>query len=261
MPVSMRDRFPARLKSAGLAAVLALMLGCGLTSCSLARAVHKVADTVHSNSSIIDVFTARLKSGQPDRFEVTYVTTGSNPSKVVYAVQPPDDLAFTDSATGSGAPASPARLIVNSAGVFGCTYGAVTSSGSIPAKTGWSCQKLPKEAASTQKAILDFYTPAHWVSFLKEFSLAAGFAGDKLSTSTLTVNGFAMSCVDYVASGVAGKSRICTTAQHLLGYVNVASSPTDFEITSYSGSPPARLFTLPAGAKITTARLPKNGTG
>jgi hypothetical protein len=258
-----RARSAARpgFRDVAVAAVAALLLGCGVSGCSVARAVHKVADTVHSNSSIIDVFTAKLKSGQPDRFEVTYVTTGSSPSKVVYAVRPPDDLAFTDSAAGSGAPVSYARLIVNSAGVFGCT-GAPSSGGdAAAAKARWSCQKLPKEAASTQKAILDFYTPAHWVSFLKEFSLAAGFAGDKLSTSTMTVNGFPMSCVDFVASGVAGTSKICTTAQHLLGYVNVASSSTDFEITSYSGSPSARLFTLPGGAKITVANLPENGNG
>jgi hypothetical protein len=64
-----------------------------------------------------------------------------------------------------------------------------------------------------------------------------------------------MQCVDFEASGIPGKSRICTTAQHLLGYVDVATEPTAFEIVSYSPSPPASLFQLPAGAKITTTKI------
>jgi hypothetical protein len=95
------------------------------------------------------------------------------------------------------------------------------------------------------------------VGFLKDFSLVAGLAGDKVTTSTMTVNGFAMSCVDFVAPGVAGTSTICTTAQNILGYVKVASSATSFEIKSYSASPPGSLFQLPAGAKIVT---PPTGT-
>ena len=68
----------------------------------------------------------------------------------------------------------------------------------------------------------------------------------------MTVNGFAMQCVDLVAPGVPGTSTICTTAQDILGYVKVASDSTSFEITSYSASPAPSLFELPAGARITT---------
>jgi hypothetical protein len=52
---------------------------------------------------------------------------------------------------------------------------------------------------------------------------------------------------------VQGTSRICTTAQHLLGFVQVASDSTGFEITSYNSSPSGSLFDLPAGAKVTTS--------
>jgi len=72
----------------------------------------------------------------------------------------------------------------------------------------------------------------------------------------MTVNGFTMSCVDFIASGVAGTSTICTTAQGILGYVKVASDTTSFEITSYSTSPPASLFELPPGATVTTVPTP-----
>ncbi len=68
----------------------------------------------------------------------------------------------------------------------------------------------------------------------------------------MTVNGFTMSCVDLVASGVAGTSSICTTSQNVLGYVKVAQDSTSFEITNYSGSPASSLFQLPPGATVTT---------
>jgi hypothetical protein len=236
---------------AGLAAALAgaALVALALTGCSAIRAIHKVEATVHGNQQVIDLFTTSLKSGQPTSFEANYTTTGSSPSKIVYAVRPPDQLAFTDSQEGSSAASSGVgnfELIVNSSGEYLCTHAA---SGSA----AWSCQKLPKSGASSERTLLDFYTPAHWVNFLKDFSLAAGFAGDKISTSTTTVNGFAMQCVDFVASGVQGTSRICTTSQHLLGFVQVASDATGFEITSYSSSPSGSLFDLPPGAKVTTS--------
>ena len=51
------------------------------------------------------------------------------------------------------------------------------------------------------------------------------------------MNGFSMSCVDFVAPGVPGTSTICTTSQGILGYVKVAGESTSFEIKSYSSTP------------------------
>ena len=110
-----------------------------------------------------------------------------------------------------------------------------------------SCQKLGTADAAAQNQIFDIYTPSHWTTFLKDFSLAAGLAGDKVTSSTMTVNGFSMQCVDFDAPGVPGTSTICTTAQGILGYVKVATDSTSFEIKSYSASPPASLFQLPPG--------------
>jgi hypothetical protein len=232
--------------------VVAVAAGCGLagfalTGCIVVRAVRKVEVTVHGNAAVVNLFTSNLKSGQPSTFQVTYATTGSSPAKIVYAVRPPSELAFTDSQAGSSSAGSGTgnfELIANSGGEYLCTHPAAGTS-------AWSCQKLPKSGAAAERALLDFYTSAHWVSFLKGFSLAAGFAGDKISASTTTVNGFPMQCVDFVTPGVTGTSRICSTAQHLLGYVQVAGQPTGFEITSYTASPPDAVFELPAGATIT----------
>jgi hypothetical protein len=167
------------------------------------------------------------------------VTTGGAPATIVYAVQPPHGLAFIDSPTGSGS--TSVDVVVNSSGEFSC------SPGSPP-----TCQKLGSDSAASENKLFELYTPAHWVSFLQDFSLAAGIAGDKVTSSSMTVNGFSMQCVDFNAPGVAGTSTICTTAQGILGYVKVASDPTNFEIEKYSSSPSASLFQLPAGAKIVT---------
>jgi hypothetical protein len=215
----------------------------GLSGCSVVRAVDKVKHDVEGNKSTIDAFTSKIQSGESTTFEATYITTGSAPATIVYAVQPPKGLAFTD--TPSGSDSTSADVIVNSSGEYSCT----PPSGST---STWSCQELGSASATVENQIFDIYTPSHWVGFLRDFSLAAGLAGDKVTSSSMTVNGFSMQCVDFVAPGVAGTSTICSTAQGILGYVKVASDATSFEIKSYSGSPPASLFQLPPGAKVTT---------
>ena len=98
------------------------------------------------------------------------------------------------------------------------------------------------------------------MNFLKGLSVVAGLAGDKVTTSSKTVNGFAMSCVDLVATGQPGTSTICTTAQNILGYVSTAGSSTSFEITHYSTSPASSMFQLPPGATVTTVTVPSSTT-
>jgi hypothetical protein len=222
--------------------------GFGLTGCSVVKAVDKIKNNVEGNKATIDAFTGKIQSGESVSFEATYTTTGSAPATIVYAVQPPKGLAFTDtpSNTGGGS-ATSADIIVNSSGEYSCT----PPSGST---STWTCQKLGAVSAAEQNKVFDLYTPSHWVGFLRDFSLAAGVAGDKVTSSTMSVNGFAMQCVDFNAPGVSGTSTICTTAQGILGYVKVASDSTSFEIKSYSASPAASLFQLPPGAKVTTAQ-------
>jgi len=225
--------------------------GLGLTGCSVVKAIKKVAHNVEANKAIIDQFTKGIQSGKATPFEATYVTTGSSPATIIYAVEPPKGLAFKDipsvgASSKNGAPS--VDIVVNTSGEYLCTPPSSTSGSS----SQWTCEKLGAASAASRNKVFDFYTPAHWIGFLTDFSLAAGIAGDKVSSSTMTVNGFAMKCVDFKAPGVAGTSTICTTAQDVLGYVRVASDSTSFEIKSYSASPQASLFELPPGARITT---------
>ena len=242
------------------AAAAAVAVALGLSGCSAINKVKTVAHDIKGNKATIDSFTTKIQSGEAKPFEATYVTTGDTPTTVVYAVQPPTDLSFTNtpstiSSPGTSASAPNIDIIVNSSGNYSCTP--PDTSGS--AGTGvWACQKLSSNAAATQNAIVDFYTPAHWINFLKGFSIAAGFAGDQVTSSTMTVNGFDMSCVNFKAPGDADESTICTTSQGILGYVKVAGDTTSFEIKSYSATPDASLFALPPGAKVTDVQEPSS---
>ncbi|HEY3923595.1 MAG TPA: hypothetical protein VGL75_03475 [Acidothermaceae bacterium] len=241
---------------------LAVTLGVALAGCSAISKVKTVAHNVENNKKTMDSFTTKIQSGAAQPFMATYVTTGDSPTTVVYAVQPPKGLAFTStpsntsSAGSSGSANTPSiDIIVNSSGEYSCTP---PDTSGTAGKGTWACQMLSPGAAEEQNAIYDFYTPSHWVTFLRGFSLAAGFAGDKVTSSTMTVNGFAMSCVDFATPGEAGESTICTTAQGILGYVKVAGDTTSFEIKSYSASPDASLFQLPPGATVTQVTLPSS---
>jgi hypothetical protein len=232
------------LRKGALTTATVVVAALGFSACS---AIGKVSDAVRDmrgNKAAVDAFSATLQSGAATTFEATYVTTGSAPATIVYAVQPPKGVAFDDTPSGGAGDTKPVHIVVNSTGEFAC---AQTGAGAT-----WTCEKLGTVDAATENKIFDFYTPSHWVTFLQDFSLAAGLAGDKVSSSTMTVNGFAMSCVDLVAPGVVGTSTICTTAQGILGYVNVASDAVSFEIEKFSTSPPSSLFALPPGATITT---------
>jgi hypothetical protein len=217
----------------------AVLCSVGLSGCSAVKAANNIRHDVDNNKATISGFTKQIKNGEAKPFEATYVTTGASPATIVYAVQPPTGLLFTETQAHSKG-AGNVDIIVNSAGEYSCNK--------------LNCQRLSPVKSKTENELFNFYTPAHWITFLQDFSLAAGFAGDQVTSSTKTVNGFSMKCVDFHASGVPGKSTICTTAQGVLGYVKVASDKTRFEIKSFNASPAASLFALPAGAKVTTVK-------
>jgi hypothetical protein len=221
------------------------------TGCGAVNAAKRAVHDIEGNRATIDAFTDKVKSGESSTFEATYVTTGSTPATIVYAVRPPHGLAFTETpSAGAGA----VDIVVNPSGEFSCSPPPAGSS-------TWSCQRLATADAATENQIFGFYTPAHWITFLRDFSLAAGLAGDKVTSSTMTVNGFNLQCVDFDAGGVPGTSTICSTDQGILGYVKVATDSTSFEIKSYSGSPPSSLFETPPGATITSPPTTTTSSG
>lgn len=231
--------------SAARAAVTAGLVGAvvagALSGCSVVHSINKVRHGIDSNRAAIKSFTQGLKAGEKMAFSARYLTAGQTPTKIVYSVRPPGKVSFTQSGTGSDT--SALSLVTSGQREYSCSSATGTS--------GWTCTKLSRPSAVAQNQLASLYTPAHWITFLQTFSVAAGFSGNKVTNSTRTISGISMHCVDFTAKGVQGHSMICATAQNILGYVKVAGNPTSFTLTSYTTSPAAALFDLPPGAKIT----------
>jgi hypothetical protein len=232
-------------------AAAAIVAGLGLTGCSPgtvnltngSKASSPATQNDQVSKTAINNFASQLASGAPKTFEITYVTTGSAPTTVVYAVQPPSNLAFSESPVGAPGQTH-VRLISNATGEYSCQSGVGSAV---------TCTKLGPLNAVVRNAIIGFYTPKHWVTLLSALAQAASFAGGKVTMSTMTVNGFALHCLNVKTSASSQLNTLCTTPQNLLGYARLAGSATAFEIKSYTPSPSPALFTLPGGAKITPA--------
>ena len=155
------------------------------------------------NKATVDAFAQNFSRDQTVSFEATYTTTGSSPATIVYAVNPSsNEVAFRSTTTASDG--ANVWAFANSSGAYVCNQ-------SSPAE-GWSCSKGSLRSAEVGK-LADIYTPSHWINFLKGFSLVAGLTGDKVTSSTMSLNGFDMDCVDVVAKGVPGTSTICSTSR------------------------------------------------
>ncbi len=231
----------ARRHGAVALVVAALLLGSA--GCSVINKINSLRKGIDANRKVIQTFTQGLKNNKAMPFQASYVTTGSSPTTVTYSVRPPNEIAFKETSASGGAGA--VNLILNASGDYSCSQPS--------AGAQWACQKLGTASSATQQALFSIYTPSHWITFLDTFSVAAGLAGDKVTTSTRTVNGFSMHCIDFTAKGVQGTSTICTTAQNILGYVKVAGEATSFQLKSYTATPPASAFQLPPGASLTNA--------
>jgi hypothetical protein len=232
-----------------VAGLVAVSSASGLAGCGIVNSINKAVHDVENNKALINTFTTTLESTKSMAFEATYITTDSPPVTVIYAVDPPKDLAFEKSSSGSGSEGNGSgsvRFISNGSGEYSCA--GPTSSGQA-----WSCKKLGHVEAAVQKAMVDIYTPSHWVDFLEGSSIVAGLAGDKVTSSTMTVHGFNLNCVNLRVTGTTGKSTICTTSQGVLGYAKVMGEKTAFEIEAFTSTPSASLFGVPPGAEVTTS--------
>lgn len=256
------SRSAAHRRAARLAPLLAVLVvggSFGLTGCGrIIRAAinHATHGKLDQDENAVNQLTSKMQSAESETFDVSYQTTGVAPAIVRVAAMPPKDFAFVDTASNG---AVSADLIQNASGSDYCSRAA---SGNAK----YQCTKLSSQTISTYDAMKALYTPQYWIDFLNAYKYA-GVVGVSITNTTMTVNGFALTCI--VATGSAGstttssdatapKSTVCVTSQGVLGYVKVSSDSTAFEIKSYSTSPPSSLFQVPAGATITT--LPSTTT-
>ncbi|MGO9582408.1 MAG: hypothetical protein ACLP36_06330 [Acidimicrobiales bacterium] len=236
-----------------LVAVVVATTALGLTGCSAINKAVNAAKAVHSllhGSAAINQLTSKMQSSDTSAYDVTYVTTGSAPATVKFAVDPPHDFAFDDT-TSTGE----FQVLGATAGVFECSRSSTSSSAGA-----WSCVKAQGAEVDTDKLAYALYSGSYWIDFLKIYSVAAALHGVTISSATMSVNGFNLQCAVVVSGSKPNQqtSKVCVTSQGILGYVSVSAKSADFEIQSFSPSPPASLFQIPAGATVST--LPTTST-
>ena len=234
------ERAPTACRRAILVAVVVLTSVLGLTGCSKVINAIKTAHNVLHEGAAISALSNKIKSADKSPYEVTYVTTGSNPVTTELAASPPRDFAFGTTVSGQIL-----DVISNSKGEFACSRG-------LGSSATWSCIEVKGAEVETYKLMYALYSGAYWIDFLKLYSAAAALQGVTNHSTTMSVNGFGLQCVVIVNKKSPGTSKWCVTSQGILGYVSVSSAKADFEIKSYSASPPASLFQVPLGATITT---------
>jgi hypothetical protein len=237
VPSSERARRVAGAWLVVLAAAL-ILSGCGVTKAIEHHVENKVLNSFTGHNKVMDNFTTKLNTNLNAAYEATYVTTGSSPATITFATSPPKDFYF-EGGGGAGD-----RLLQNSTGSYTCLK---STSG------GWSCTKLSASTFDTAKVAYALYSGRYWVTFLKVYSTVAGLAGVTIKASSMTVNGYPLSCV-VVDGGKQnpGTSTWCETSTGILAYVQAAANGTAFELKSYTTNPPSSLFELPAGATVST---------
>jgi hypothetical protein len=114
-----------------------------------------------------------------------------------------------------------------------------------------SSQCVEEKGANPLGSILDLYNGQAFLSSVQAYESSAALkaAGVTLTFSTATYGGQASKCVN--VSATSGKSEWCVgTSSGILTYWS--SSGNSFTLTSFSNSPPASDFVLPAGTTVVT---------
>jgi hypothetical protein len=183
--------------------------------------------------------TGKIQSGETQTFEATYKASANGTTKTItIAAAPPKSFAFMIPASGGS---SATDLVSNGTSTYECSQ----PSGA------WQCISLPTSELGALSNVFELYEGKYWLNDLTGLKAYAATAGVSLTTSSMTVNGFSLQCVNFSSTTHASENgEWCVTAQGIMGYVKAATS--SFELTSYSTSVPSSTFKPPTGATITT---------
>ena len=143
---------PGLLRNTAVPAAVVLLAVFGFSACSEIATVKNAVHAIGGNEATIDAFSTTLQSGTATSFEATYVTTGSAPATIVYAVQPPEGVAFDDTPSGGSGDTTPVHIVVNSSGEFACSQPSVPGAHrapSGPARSWGPPMRPPRTRSST----------------------------------------------------------------------------------------------------------------
>ncbi|HXQ60554.1 MAG TPA: hypothetical protein VN799_10655 [Acidimicrobiales bacterium] len=183
-----------------------------------------------SLSSRIGALSAQVQAAEKTTFKAVYTTTGSGSNQTVTIEQSPPKSVFAASSGGSD---------INTGTT---SYFCSTSNGQDTCYNAGASNPLASLAA--------IFSPATVITELKaaQTQAAAHAAGYDVSFSTQSFAGQSATCATFTASGM--NVKYCVTTQGVLAYAG--SNSGSFTLTSYSSSPPASDFAVPAGATVVT---------
>lgn len=242
-----------------------LLGGLALAGCAAGHPVTKISHPVAGNHLVastpvaagkgtVGAFIARLQAAAATPFEAKYLSGGRVLTVIFYAVRPPDGLLFSES------PIVPngrrIELVKNSSGEYRCTRRGT-------GQAQWTCQQLTEAGVTAQNKNFASYTAAYWATYLKKVALAARTKATTFTTFTMPPDApptigkrdraGPMNCIGFRTAGF-GISTVCAPAPGILGSVLLCQGSVTAPMEWYTTSPPASLFQLPPGAKVSTLK-------
>jgi hypothetical protein len=208
------------------------LVALGLGALVLASALPAAAKPISPGS--LRALTNSINRSKNLTYSATYTSVSGGQTTTVTIAQSPPKSNFS---TSSGSVINDGKS----------TYYCSTTSGKQ--------QCLTVSGANPLLGLEDLFSPQLALGALGEAKqgLVSRLLGIKATASSATFAGQPSTCVTVTVRGKVG--RYCVTKQGILSYSG-SSSTSYFQLTKYSTSPSASLFTPPAGA--TTVTLPSD---
>jgi hypothetical protein len=181
-----------------------------------------------SSASKLDALSSSVQAGEKLTFKSVYTVTTASKTEIVTVEQSPPKSVFS---TNDGS------VIDTGTASYFCSAGATPT-----------C--LDSGISNPLAILSDIFNPATVLSGLKDAQAqaAANAAGYTISFSSGSYAGQSTTCATINGSG--NTAKYCVTKQGILAYVSTTGAT--FALTSYSSSPAASDFALPAGATVMT---------
>lgn len=222
-----------------------LLAACSSSSSSSTTTGGATASTAAGGSGTakLDALAGDVKSAQKSTFKAVYTSTsGGKTSTITFAQSPPKQLFSASDSSGSTT-----SLINTGTTTFSCTG---NSSSNV------TCTSIGgRLAGAALTSLVNVYDGSTALTVFNAWksAIVARVAGVSLNFTSTTIAGQPSTCADWSRSG--DTATYCVTSTGVLAKVETsdsAGSGTSFELTSYSSSPPASDFAVPAGATVVT---------
>ena len=227
----------------GAAAVLA---ACGSSSSSSTTTSGGTATTSTGGhgAAKLDALAGDVQSAQKSTFKAVYTSTsGGSTSTITLAQSPPRQLFSATDSSGSTT-----SLINTGTTTYSCSGGG---------DSAVTCTSIGgRLAGAALTGLVNVYNGSAALTVFDAWksAIVARVPGVSLTFTNTTIAGQPSTCANWDRSG--DTATYCVTSTGVLAKVDTSSgssgSGTSFELTSYSASPPASAFAVPAGATVVT---------